>query len=426
MARRVVVTGLGVVSPIGTGKNDFWHSLINGKSGINKITRFDSADYTTQIAGEITDFNPVDFMENKDSKRMDRFAQFAVAAAKLAIEDAQLAINDSNADRTGVIVGSGIGGLSTLEEQHKVLLEKGPRKVSPFLVPMMISNLAAGYISIIFGARGPNSCIVTACASSSHAIGDAFEIIKRGAADICIAGGSEASITPLGVAGFCAARALSTRNDEPQKASRPFDAKRDGFVIAEGSGIVILEELETALKRKAHIYGEIIGYGMTGDAYHITAPAPEGRGASEAMKAALKEADLKPEEVDYINAHGTSTLYNDEFETKAIKNVFGEHAYKLAVSSTKSMTGHLLGAAGGIELIACALSIENDLIPPTINYENPDPACDLDYVPNNSRKRKVNVALSNSLGFGGHNATLIIKGFKGSSKERPGIRRYDF
>ncbi|MDI6892438.1 MAG: beta-ketoacyl-ACP synthase II [Actinomycetota bacterium] len=409
MQRRVVITGLGPIAPVGIGKEAFWRSLIEGRSGITEISSFDASEFPSRIAGEVCDFDPADFIEPREIKRMDRFCHFAVAATKLALEDAALGIEPSMAERVGVIVGVGIGGLKTLEEQHKVLLEKGPRRVSPFLVPMMISDLAAGYVSIFTGARGPNLCTVTACASSTHAIGEAYETIKRGAADICLTGGTEAAITPLGVAGFCAARALSTRNDEPTKASRPFDAKRDGFVIAEGAGIVVLETLENALARDAHVYAEIIGYGATGDAHHITAPAPDGEGAARAVQMALDEAGLPATAVDYINAHGTSTPYNDEFETAAIKKVFGKHAYELAISSTKSMTGHLLGATGAIELIACAMAIQTGIIPPTINLEYPDPLCDLNYIPNVAIKREVSVALSNSFGFGGHNATLLIR-----------------
>lgn len=409
MSRRVVITGLGPVTPVGIGKNRYWESLCQGKSGISEISFFDAAEYSTKIAGEVRDFDASDFIEPKSLRRMDRFTHFAIAATKLALEDADLQIGPSIADRVGVVVGSGIGGLETMETQHKVLLEKGPRRVSPFLVPMMICDLAAGEVSIMYGAKGPNICLVTACATSTHAIGEAYEIIKRGDADICIAGGSEAGLTPLGVAGFCAARALSTRNDEPQRASRPFDAERDGFVIGEGAGIIILETLEGAKNRNAHIYGEVVGFGMTGDAYHITAPDPTGQGAIRAMQSALAETNIAPSQVDYINAHGTSTQYNDEYETLAIKEVFKEHAYNLAVSSTKSMTGHLLGAAGAIELISCALAIETGVIPPTINYEKPDPKCDLYYVPNEAIERNVSVAMSNSFGFGGHNATLVIK-----------------
>lgn len=409
MSRRVVVTGLGPISPVGIGKEVYWKALCEGKSGIAEITFFEAGDYATRIAGEVNDFEVEDFLEPKISRRMDRFTQFAVAGSQLALDDARLEIDSSIADRVGVVVGSGIGGLLTMENQHKILLEKGPRRVSPFLVPMMICDLAAGEISIFFGAKGPNICIVTACATSSHSIGEAFEIIKRDDADICIAGGSEAGITPLGVAGFCAARALSTRNDEPQKASRPFDAERDGFVMGEGAGIVILETLEGALARGAHIYAEIVGFGMTGDAYHITAPDPTGQGAIGAMQYALDQAEISPSEVDYINAHGTSTLLNDELETMAIKEVFKDHAHEIAVSSTKSMTGHLLGAAGGIELIACAMAIETGIIPPTINYENLDPKCDLNYVPNKAMRKNVSIAVSNSFGFGGHNASLVIR-----------------
>ncbi|MDO8885357.1 beta-ketoacyl-ACP synthase II [Candidatus Oleimmundimicrobium sp.] len=409
MPRRVVITGLGPVTSIGIGKTAFWESLIKGKSGIGEITFFDSNDFSSRIAGEIKNFEPKDYLEAKEARRMDRFCQFALAAATLALKDANLKITDSIADKVGVIIGSGIGGIKTLEEQHKILLQKGPKRVSPFLVPMMISDIAAGNVSIALGAKGPNFCTVSACASATHAIGEAFETIRRGAAEVCITGGAEAPITPLSVAGFCAARALSTRNDEPTKASRPFDAKRDGFVIAEGAGIVVLESFESAVNRGAQIYAEIVGYGATGDAYHMTAPAPFGEGAARAMQKAIDGSGLDFKEVDYINAHGTSTLYNDEFETSAIKKVFGEHAYNLLVSSTKSMTGHTLGAAGGIEMIACALSIEKKVIPPTINYEYADPKCDLNYVPNKAIKKSVSVVMSNSLGFGGHNASIIMK-----------------
>jgi len=409
MVRRIVITGLGPVSPVGTGKEEYWKALCEGKSGISEIKAFDTTDYPSRIAGEVHGFKICDYIEPKKARRMDRFTHFAIAASKLALEDAGLEITPAIADRTGVVIGSGIGGLSTMETQHKVLQEKGPRRVSPFLVPMMICDLAAGEVSILLGAKGPNICIVTACATSTHAIGEAFEIIKRGEADICIAGGSEAGITPLGVAGFCSVRALSTRNEEPQRASRPFDAKRDGFVIGEGAGIVVLETLEGAISRDAHIYAEVIGFGMTGDAYHITAPDPSGSGAARSMQEALDQANISPGEVDYINAHGTSTAYNDEYETKAIKDVFKEHAYGIPISSTKSMTGHLLGAAGGIELIACAMAIETGIVPPTINYENFDPECDLSYVPNNAIEKNVSVAVSNSFGFGGHNAALVIR-----------------
>jgi 3-oxoacyl-[acyl-carrier-protein] synthase II len=382
---------------------------VDGISGIDKITLFDASDFPSQIAGEVSNFQPLNYLEAKEAKRMDRFAQFAVVATKLALEDAHLEITPSIAEKVGVIVGSGIGGLQTLEDQHIILRKKGPRRVSPFLVPMMIADMAAGQIAMFTGAKGPNFCPVTACASASHAIGEAYETIKRGDADVIIAGGAEAPITPLSIAAFSAARALSRRNDEPKRASRPFDIERDGFVIAEGAGIVILEELKFAQRRGARIYAEIVGYGATADAYHITQPDPEARQVARCMVLALEEADIKPEDVDYINAHGTSTPYNDEFETLAIKRVFGEHAYKLVVSSTKSMTGHALGAAGGLEFIVCVLAIKTNLVPPTINLEKPDPLCDLNYVPNKSIKRVVNVALSNSLGFGGHNAALLVR-----------------
>lgn len=412
MEVKVVVTGIGVISPVGIGKENYWSSLISGKSGISEITHFDASGYPCRIGGEAENFNSEDYVSAKDARRMDRFIHFAVGATRLALEDANLEISPQLADRVGVIVGSGIGGLQTLETQHEVLLDKGPTRVSPFLVPMMICNLAAGQVSIVTGAKGPNLCTVTACASATHAIGEALEIMKRGEADICIAGGAEAPLTPLGLAGFSSMKALSKRNDEPTKASRPFDKDRDGFVMGEGAGIVILETLESAKKRDgAHIYCELVGYGMTGDAYHITAPDPEGDGAARAMELAVRKAGISNDEVNYINAHGTSTLYNDEFETMAIKKVFKDHAYKLIVSSTKSMTGHLLGAAGGIEFIACALAIERAVIPPTINLDNPDPECDLNYAPNRAVEQEVNVALSNSLGFGGHNAVVAAKKF---------------
>lgn len=412
MKRRVVVTGLGVISPVGNDIDTFWSSLIEGKSGIDKITQFDTTDYSVKIAGEVKDFDPLEFIDKKEVKRLDRFTIFAVAAAKKALIDADLKIDDSNAEQIGVYIGSGIGGLSTIEEQHKVLLEKGPRRISPFFIPMLISNMASGQVSIYTGAKGFNSAPISACATGSHAIGDAFLMIERGDAEVMIAGGTEATITPLAVGGFSAMRALSTRNDDPQKASRPFDKDRDGFVIGEGSGILILESLDHALKRGAKIYAEVIGYGATGDAYHITSPAPNGEGATRSMILAMKRANVKPEEVDYINAHGTSTELNDKFETMAIKGAFGQHAYKLAISSTKSMTGHMLGAAGAIEGIALALTIKNGMIPPTINYEIQDPECDLDYVPNEARKMDVRIGLSNSLGFGGHNATIMMKKYE--------------
>jgi 3-oxoacyl-[acyl-carrier-protein] synthase II len=412
LRRRVVVTGMGMVSPLATGVEKTWQALIQGKSGVARITKFDPTGFDTQIAAEVKDFAPENFMDKKEIRRMDIFIQYAMAAAAMALEDAQLKISPANADRVGVVVGAGLGGLTTIETFHKVLLEKGPSRISPFFIPMLIVNEAPGQISMRFGAKGPNTSIVTACATGNHNIGDAWRIIQRGDADAVIAGGVEATITPLAVGGFNAMKALSTRNDEPEKASRPFDKDRDGFVIGEGSGIIILEELQKALERGAKIYGEIIGYGLTGDAYHITAPAPEGEGAARCMAMALKSAGIEPEEVDYINAHGTSTDYNDLYETVAIKTVFKEHAKKLPVSSTKSMIGHLLGGAGGVEAIFTLLTIYRGIIPPTINYQTPDPACDLDYVPNVARKANVRVALSNSFGFGGTNAVLVFKKFE--------------
>lgn len=407
--KRVVVTGIGAITPIGTGKERFWQALKAGQSGIGRISKFDVTDYPTKIAGEVKDFDPIEYIDKKEARRMDRFTQYGVAATKLAIEDAKLDVEKVDSHRFGVVLGSGIGGIETLEKEYEKLMNKGPSRVSPFFIPMMISNIGAGQISMTFGAKGPNTTVVTACASSTNAIGDAFKIIQRGDADVMITGGAESSITPLSVAGFCSMKALSTRNDEPEKASRPFDKDRDGFVMGEGSGILILEELEHAISRGAHIYAEVVGYGMSADAYHITAPAPEGEGAARAMRNAIKDANILPEDIDYINAHGTSTPFNDKFETMAIKSVFGEYAYKLSVSSTKSMTGHLLGAAGGIEAIACSLAIDEGFIPPTINYTTPDIECDLDYVPNEGRKVEVQYALSNSLGFGGHNASIILK-----------------
>ena len=412
MSRRVVVTGMGMVSPLGTGVEKTWQSLIQGKSGVARITKFDPTGFDTQIAAEVKDFLPENFMEKKDLRRMDVFIQYAVASAAMALEDSQLKITPANADRVGVVVGAGLGGLTTIENFHKVLLEKGPSRISPFFIPMLIVNEAPGQISIRFGAKGPNTSVVTACATGNHNIGDAWRIIQRGDADAVIAGGVEATITPLAVSGFNSMKALSTRNEEPEKASRPFDKDRDGFVIGEGCGIIILEELQQALDRGARIYAEIIGYGLTGDAYHITAPAPDGEGAARCMTMALKSAGIEPREVDYINAHGTSTDYNDLYETIAIKTVFKEHARKLAISSTKSMIGHLLGGAGGVEAIFTILTIYRGIIPPTINYQTPDPGCDLDYVPNVARKAGVRVALSNSFGFGGTNAVLIFKKFE--------------
>lgn len=410
--RRVVVTGMGVISPVGTGVDQFFNALKEGKSGIDLVTRFDTEGYDTKIAGEVKDFDPVAYIDKKEAKRMDRYAQFAVAATKMAIDSSKLNIEDIDNTRFGVCIGSGIGGMETLENQHMVLKEKGPGRVSPFFVPMMISNIAAGNISIAFNAQGPNTTVVTACASATNAIGEAYKTIQRGDADIMVSGGSEASITPLAFAGFCAMKAMSTRNDDPKAASRPFDKDRDGFVMGEGAGILILEELEHALKRGATIYGEMVGYGTTGDAHHITAPAPDGAGAYRSMLMAVNDAGIKPEEIDYINAHGTSTELNDKFETMAIKTLMGDHAKDVAISSTKSMTGHLLGAAGAVEAMACILAITEGTVPPTINYTTPDENCDLFYVPNHAIHKDVKYALSNSLGFGGHNATIILKKYE--------------
>jgi 3-oxoacyl-[acyl-carrier-protein] synthase II len=409
---RVVITGLGAVTPLGNTAEEFWASLIQGKSGIGPITRFDSTDFSTRIAGEVKGFDALKFVDKKDDRKLDLYLKYALACAVMAVEDAGLDPAKENGDRFGVLVGSGIGGLSTLLDSHKVLLDKGPDRVSPFFIPMLIINMASGLISMRFGARGPNSSVVTACATGNHAIGDATRIIQRGDADMMIAGGAEAIIIPLTIAGFCQMRAMSTRNEEPAKASRPFDAERDGFVCGEGGGLVVLESLEHARRRDARIYAEVVGYGMTGDAHHMTAPDPEGDGAARAMAAALRDAAVQPSEVGYINAHGTSTPYNDKFETIAIKRVFGEHARRLPVSSTKSMTGHLLGAAGGIEAIATTLAIYHGILPPTINYEKPDPECDLDYVPNQARKQDVEVALSNAFGFGGTNAILAFRKYR--------------
>jgi 3-oxoacyl-[acyl-carrier-protein] synthase II len=408
--RRVVVTGLGMITPLGIGVKDTWDNIIAARSGIGMITYFDTSNFQTKIAGEVKGFNPEDYIESKEIKKMDRFIHFAIAAATMALNDSGLKITDKNADKIGVIVGSGIGGLYAIEHYHSVFLDKGPRRISPFFIPMLVINLASGQISIKFGAKGPNSAVATACATGSHSIGDAFKIIQRGDADAMIAGGTEAVVTPLGIGGFNAMKALSTRNDEPEKASRPFEIDRDGFVMGEGAGVLILESLESALDRGAKIYAEIIGYGMTADAYHITAPG--GDGAARCMELTLKDGGINPSEVDYINAHGTSTKFGDEIENKAIKTVFGEHAYKMAVSSTKSMTGHLLGASGGVEAVIVILSIYNDIVPPTINLDKPDPECDLDYVPHRSRKMTVNCALSNSFGFGGTNACLLLKKFE--------------
>jgi 3-oxoacyl-[acyl-carrier-protein] synthase II len=410
--RRVVVTGLGVVSPVGIGTKEFWNSLCAGISGVGRITRYDVSSHPVQIAAEIKGFDPLQYMEKKDLKKMDLFIQYALAAALMSVADAGLQVTPENSHRVGVLVGAGIGGLWVIEEQHKVLLARGPGRISPHFIPSLIANLAAGQISIRLGAKGPNSCVATACATGTHAIGDSFKLIQRGAADVMVAGGCEAAITPLAVAGFAAMRALSTRNDEPQKASRPFDAKRDGFVVGEGAAVLILEELSHALSRGASIYGEIFGYGMSGDAYHITATSPGGEGAARCMQLALEDGGVRPGEIDYINAHGTSTDYNDVAETQAIKTVFGEHAYKLAVSSIKSMVGHLLGGAGAVEAAATLLAMRDSIIPPTINYEHPDPECDLDYVPNRARRAEIRFALSNSFGFGGTNACLILRRFE--------------
>ena len=407
-ARRVVVTGLGLVTPLGTGVEKTWKAICAGESGIRRITKFDPADYDAQIAGEVTDFDPARFIEKKEIKKMDAFIHYAVGAAQLAVDDAGLKVAAEEATKVGVYIGSGIGGLGSIEHYHNVLKEKGPGRVSPFFIPMTIINLASGQVAIRIGAKGPNSSAVTACATGNHCIGDAYRLIQRGNADVMVAGGAEAAVTPLGVAGFAAAKALSFRNDEPTRASRPFDKDRDGFVLGEGAGVVVIEELEHARHRGARIYAEVIGYGMNSDAYHITAPPEEGEGAVRCMELALEDAAIGKDQVEYINAHGTSTMA-DAIETRAIKTVFGEHAYGIPVSSTKSMTGHLLGAAGGIEAIFSVLALFHGILPPTINLENPDPACDLDYVPNKARPAAIKTALSNSFGFGGVNACLIFK-----------------
>ena len=410
--QRVVVTGMGVVSPLGTDIKTFWSNLTQGTSGAGPITRFDPAGFNTRIAAEVKNFNPADFIDKKELRRMDRFTHFALAAAKMALGDAGLDLTKVDRDRVGVVLGSGIGGLETLEEQHNVLLNRGPDRISPFFIPMIISNMGAGQIAITYGLRGNNITMVSACASSNHALGESFRLLQRKEVDVVISGGSEAPITPLGVAGFIAMKALTTRNDTPEKASRPFDLKRDGFLIGEGAAILILETLEHALKREAKIYAEIIGYGTSCDAYHITAPDPSGIGAALALERAIQDAGIEPEMVDYINAHGTSTLLGDKAEAVAIKKVFGEKTQNLPVSSTKSMTGHLLGGSGGLEAVACILTICHGIIPPTINYEYPDPECDLDIVPNQARIAPVKIALNNSLGFGGHNVILVFKEFR--------------
>lgn len=411
--RRVVVTGLGVVSPVGIGIQTFWNAIVNGESGVRRITRFDPTGFDCQIAAEVQGFDPLHWMERKEVRKMDLFIQYALAAAALATDDAKLTVTRETADRVGVLVGTGMGGIPMLLEQQAILTDKGPSRVSPFFIPGIITNMASGRISMLYGARGPNSCVTTACATGNHAIGDSFRIIQRGDADVMIAGGTEAVIASLCIAGFSQIKALSTRNEDPSRASRPFERDRDGFVMGEGAAILILESLEHAEARGAAIYAEIIGYGMSADAYHVTAPAPEGVGAYQAMQLAVADAGLRPEEIDYVNAHGTSTPQNDVNETLAIKRLFGAHAGRMPVSSIKSMVGHLLGAAGGIEAAATCLTLKHGVIPPTVNYENPDPACDLDYVPNKAREASVRLAISNSFGFGGTNATLAFRRFDG-------------
>jgi len=407
-ARRVVVTGMGVISPLGCDSETFWKRLTAGESGIGPVTRFDTTGYDTTIAGEAKDFRAEDYMDRKEIRRADLFVQFAIGATTQAVAQAKITADNVDTARYGVVIGSGIVGIATFEEQHRQLMEKGPSRVSPFFIPMMISDMASGQVSIQFGARGPNYCTVSACASGANAVGEAFRIIQHDEADVMITGGTEAPVTPISFAGFCSMKAMSTRNDDPAGASRPFDSQRDGFVMGEGAGILVLEELEHAKRRGAPILAEVIGYGATGDAHHMTAPAPEGEGAARAMRAAIRDSGLAPESFGYMNAHGTSTPLNDKFETQAIKSVFGEHARKLPISSTKSMTGHLLGAAGGLETIICAFALERQTLPPTINYKHPDPDCDLDYVPNTARSVELQAALSNSLGFGGHNVTLAL------------------
>ena len=410
--KRVVVTGLGAITPIGNTVTEYWDGLISGRNGIADITLFDASKHDCRIAGEVKGFDPLTYLDAKEAKRMDRFSQFGVSASKQALSDAEFVITDLNAEQVGVVIGTGIGGHKVMEAQQEIYLNRGPNRCSPFMVPMMIANMAAGLTAIQVGAKGPNTCTVTACAAGSNAIGDAFRLVQRGYAQAMICGGTEAAVTPLSFAGFCACRAMSTRNDDPTHASRPFDVGRDGFVMGEGSGILILEELEHALSRGAKIYAEIVGYGMTCDAYHMTNIAPGGEGAARAMSLCLKDAGVTPDQVSYINAHGTSTPVNDPNETAAIKTVFGDHARRLTVSSTKSMTGHLLGGSGGIEAVASVMAVANDRVPPTINLVNPDPACDLDYVPNQSREQIVEMAMSNSFGFGGHNVTLLFKKYR--------------
>ncbi len=412
MKARVVITGLGMVTPLGTGVEKSWRGLIAGQSGIGEIDAFDASQYACRIAGQVKDFEPADFIPAKEVKKMDRFIQFALAASDMAMEDAKLRVSDEDAHNVGTLIGSGIGGLPAIEQYHKVLLERGPSRITPFFIPMLIVNLAPGQVSIRHNLKGPNLSVVTACATGTHAIGEAFKIIQRGEAKAMVAGGTEAVICPLAVGGFASMKALSTSNDEPAGASRPFDLERNGFVMGEGAGIMVLEEMEYAMERGADIYGEVIGFGMSGDAYHISSPSPDGGGAISCIQNCMQDAGLRPEQVDYINAHGTSTYANDRQETAAIRKVFGEYADKLAISSTKSMVGHLLGAAGGVEAVICALVLKHGIIPPTINYENPDPECDLDYVPNRARNRRVRAVLSNSFGFGGTNAALAMRAFQ--------------
>ena len=410
MERRVVVTGAGVISPVGSTIEEFWDSLIGGRSGVRRLDYFDTSDYSSKVAGMVKGFNAEDYFSPKETRRMDKFVQFALAASKMALDDSGIDLEKIDRERAGVLIGSGVGGITSIEEQHLILLEKGPRRLSPFFIPMLIINMASGMVAMNYGFKGPNSAVSTACSTGTHAIGDAYRIVERDEVDIILAGGSEAALTPIGFGGFCAMRALTkSRNDDPERASRPFDRTRDGFVMSEGAGVVLLEELEHARNRGAGILGEIVGYGMSADAYHMTAPAPDGDGALRSMRAALRSARIAPEEVSYINAHGTSTPLNDKLETEAVKSLFGGHARKLAVSSTKSHMGHLLGASGGVEAIATLLACKNGVVPPTINYEEPDPECDLDYVPNTAREMNVEYAMSNSFGFGGTNATLVFK-----------------
>lgn len=412
MKKRVVITGMGVVSALGIGTDNFWNSIKEGKNGISSVTKIDVSNMNCKVAAEIKEFDSSQFIDKKEARRMDKYSQYAISASKMAVESSGIDLEKIDKYRFGVVVGSGIGGIETFEDQHSVYLEKGPGRVSPFFIPMLISNMAAGLIAIQFGAKGFNECVVTACATSTNAIGDAFKVIQRGDADIMITGGAEACITPMAFSGFCSMKAMST-NEDPSSASRPFDAERNGFVMGEGAGILILEELEHAQARGANIIAEVVGYGCTNDAHHMTAPAPEGEGGARCMKMAVNDAGIRPDEIGYINAHGTSTEYNDKFETAAIKTVFGEYAKKIPISSTKSMTGHLLGAAGAVEAIISALSIKDGYLPATINYKTPDPECDLDYIPNTGRKADINYALSNSLGFGGHNATIVLKKYQG-------------